>query len=46
MLIRPTQQVLCSVVACQRARRRLAIKTAEEETNLYGLILNLVKEKH
>ena len=30
------QHVLGSVVACQRARRRLAIKTADEETNLYG----------
>ena len=36
MLRRPTQHVLGSVVACQRARRRLASKTDDEETNLYG----------
>ena len=36
MLRRPTQHVLGSVVACQRARRRLANKTDDEETNLYG----------
>ena len=36
MLRHPTQHVLGSVVPCQRARRSLANKTAEEETNLYG----------
>ena len=56
MLRGPTQHVLGSVVACQRARRRLACKTDDEETNLYGgvdssiflshCILYPVKEKH
>ena len=56
MLRRPTQHVLGSVVGCQRARRRLAYKTDDEETNLYGgvdssiflshCILYPVKEKH
>ena len=36
MLRLPTQHVLGSVVICQRARRRLASKTDDEETNLYG----------
>ena len=35
MLRHPTH-VLGSVVACQRARRRLASKTNDEETNLCG----------
>ena len=36
MLRRPTQHVLGSVVACERARRRLASKTDDEGTNLNG----------
>ena len=36
VLRRLTRHVLGSMVACQRARRRLANKTVEEETNLYG----------
>ena len=36
--MRPTQHVLGSVVACQRARRRLANKTAEEE-RIYMVML-------
>ena len=35
VLRRPTQHLLGSVVACQKARRRSASKTDDEETNLY-----------
>ena len=40
MLRRPTQHVLGSVVACQRAQRRLASRTDDEETNLYGGVVS------